>query len=368
MSLFFRYKTNTELMPRRRNLRQVDQFIDRLETNSSVARPVEEIFICSHGNDSGYLQIQMADILMNGRSRSTTNTTFEILEEAVRTGAVNIPSSVLLPRPVVGGSPLPAVVHIKGCKIGQTEPFVRKLKEAFGGQVAVTAPKHFHLVQVIRRVGAFTYLGYDFAVKRKTPFRNKAELVTAFQNEHFQYFDSTPVPDDVWDQRIPRDIRRRKKRFRPTVNLGTPIQRNARRQMSSIRVIGEFRHKPERFRFNVTVSGSAPGTSTAARMAVLRQALQNHPVFQATHEFPMYERYEYASLDDFIDGFTWRFAWRRRHNLLRCNAVRHRYTLILPVVEPTTNNLCLNFFPRPGNPTPEIRLLPESDPRFFLTV
>ncbi len=364
MKLLFRRRPDTSLIDRNRVTR-IDQYLNHLSTAASVALPVSDFIVASHGNDAGYMQIQLADIRLAGRRRAETITSFEVLEEAVNTGVINIPSSLTNPRPVAG---VPAAFHIRGCKIGQAEPFVRKLKEALGGQVTVTAPKHFHQNQTIPRVGVLEFLGYDFAIKRETAFANKAELVAAFQAENLTFFEGTPVPNDSWNDWIPSNIRKRRTAKRFTVNFGTPIQRNATHQITNLRVNGQFRYDLEAFTYTITFSGGAPGTAHADRLNHLSTSLNDDPVFASGHEFPMFSRFECSSVSNFLDAFTWTFTWAARTRVLTCVGRRHKYTMIVPVTDPATNNLCLNFFPNAGNPTPVIRLLPENDSRFFLTV
>ncbi len=364
MHQLFQRRPNTTLINQRRVTR-VDQFLDHLNTAASIGLPVGDFVISSHGNDAGYMQLQLADIHLAGRRRAETVTTFEVLEEAVNTGIISIPNSLTNPRPVAG---VPAGFHIRGCKIGQAEPFVRKLKEALGGQVTVTAPMHFHQNRNLPRMGVLEHLGYDFAVKRNTAFANKAELVAAFQAANLTFFENTAVPNDSWNDWIPGNIRRARTAKRFTVNLGTPIQRNATHQITNVRVDGQYRHDQESFTYTIPYSSGAPGTTHAERLTVLTTSLNAHAAFSSGHEFPMYQRYETTSVSDFLDDFTWTFSWSRRTRILTCVGRRHRYTMIVPVTDPATNNLCLNFFPNAGNPTPVIRLLPENDSRFFLTV
>jgi hypothetical protein len=73
-----------------------------------------------------------------------------------------------------------------------------KLKEAFGGDVPVTAPKHFHFVFPDKYPnsygGMFEWLDYDFAVHSKNPL-TRNQIIAALKAKQFDFYDATKVPD-----------------------------------------------------------------------------------------------------------------------------------------------------------------------------
>lgn len=51
-----------------------------------------------------------------------------------------------------------------------------------------------------------------------------------------------------------------------------------------------------------------------------------------------------------MDGFCWAFNWNASKNQLVCNGRRHVYTVNLPVTDPATGNLLLNYYPFDDKP------------------
>ena len=362
MKDLFNQRPNTSLI-NQAGITRVDQFIDHLETDAGVTRPVEDMFIASHGNDGGWLQIQFADIDADGDGNPDTNTTYEVLEIADTTNVADIPATVR------GAA---SQFHIKGCKIGQNYavPFVEKIKAALGGVVPVTAPKHFHEVWYRTDLGVLEYLGYDFSVVQASAFANRNALLAAFGAAGLLFIDGSAIPANFWNSRIPAKVGTGRRTMSYTVNLSpvlTPVNGSA---MNSLRLnLDEsFRHDAERFTFTLNYGAGTPPASDAAKKADMQTSMGGEVVFQVAHPFPMYARYEYNNLTDFVNGFTWAFTYNKNNHLMRCVGTRHRYTLIVPITDPANNNLYYNFYPYAGNPTPLTKQLLEADARFFLTV
>lgn len=362
MKDLFNQRPNTSLI-NQAGITRVDQFIDHLETDAGVTRPVEDMFIASHGNDGGWLQIQFADIDADGDGNPDTNTTYEVLEIADTTNVAEIPA-------IVRGAA--SQFHIKGCKIGQNYaiPFVEKIKATLGGVVPVTAPKHFHEVWYRTDLGVLEYLGYDFSVVQATAFANRNAVLAAFGAAGLLFIDGSAIPANYWNSRIPAKVGTGRRTMNYTVNLSpvlTPVNGSA---MNSLRLnLDEsFRHDAERFTFTLNYGAGTPPASDAAKKADMQTSMGGEAVFQVAHPFPMYARYEYNNLTDFVNGFTWTFTYNKNNHLMRCVGTRHRYTLIVPITDPANNNLFYNFYPYAGNPTPVTKQLLESDARFFLTV
>ena len=88
-----------------------------------------------------------------------------------------------------------------------------KLKEALGGVVPVTAPKHFHFVFPDKYPngygGMFEWMNYDFAIHSKTPLGRPA-IIAALKAKKYDFYDGTKVPDAWWNGWVPaaRAIRR----------------------------------------------------------------------------------------------------------------------------------------------------------------
>lgn len=363
MKDLFRRRPNTTLVDQA-TITRVDEFIDHLETDAAVTRPVGNILIASHGNDGGWMQITLADIDADGDGNPDTNTTYEVLEEADNTDVVEIPATVL------GAA---TQFHIKGCKIGQdyAVPFVQKFKAALGGVAQVTAPKFFHEVWFRTDIGVLEYLGYDFSVVRTTAFANRAAVITAFQGAAQTFIDGSAVPNNKWGTWLPTKVTTGRRARSFTVDLSPSLQPNTGSAMTSLRLTLDsgFRHDEEHFTFTVAYgAGSSPPAGAAARKTDMKTSMSGQPDFQDTHPFPIFKRYEYDTFDEFADGFNWVFNYNAANQEMRCVGTRHRYTVIVPITDPANNNLFFNFYPFAGNATPVVTQLLESDARFFLTV
>lgn len=362
MKDLFRQRANTSLVDQAA-ITRVDQFINHLATDGGVTRPVGNMLVASHGNDGGWMQIQIADIDADGDGVTDANTTYEVLEVADNTNVADIPA------PVRDAN---TKFHIKGCKIGQdfAVPFVQKFKAALGGAVPVTAPKFFHEVWYRTDLGVLEYLGYDFGVVQPTAFANRAALLTAFQGAGLQLINNSAVPNANWATWIPTNVGTGRQARNYTVNLSPSLTPTNGSPISSLRLTIDtgFRHDTETFTFTIDYSSGSPPAGAAARKADMKTSMAGEAVFQAAHAFPIYKRYEYNSLDGFVDGFNWAFNYNASQKRMTCVGTRHRYTVIVPITDPANDNLYFNFYPYAGNPTPAVNQLLETDARFFLTV
>ena len=362
-------------------IRDVEAFIDHLNTNAGIAKPVGDLLIVSHGNASGWMAIDLDSSGVNPDGTPATETTYEVLEQSV---AVN-PHTVEIPAALHHAQPNPIAfdVHILGCRIGQSQPFVQKLKDAFVRARSVTAPKHFHFAGGIgssrrrpTRYGSYENLSYSFVLtrpdrRRPAParFSTKNEAVNAFDNHGFTFIPphaggvGAAVPRAIWQREIPRSLRSRtRRRF---VNLGQNVGRGLRR----LRIKHQFRNRGGSYTYTISGVAANPG-NRAAREAMLRASLGAHPKFQAPpgHAFPVFVRYGYASVNDFVDGFSWTFNWRRQQQELVCVGRRRVYTVVIPVVDPANQNLFYNLYPVAGSGLVQVTNLPRNDARLFLTV
>jgi hypothetical protein len=357
----------------------VEDFINHLDTNAGIAKPVGDLLIVSHGNASGRMAIDLDSTSVNPDGTPATQTTYEVLEQAVASHSVRIPAALHNAQP----NPILFDVHILGCRIGQAPPFVQRLKDAFGRPRSVTAPKHFHLAggigssrRRITRFGSYEYLLYSFEITRPdrerpdpARLRTKIEAVNAFDNHGFTFIPAqaggvgAAVPRAVWQREIPNNLQGRvQRRF---VNLGQNVGRGFRR----FRIEHQFRNEVQTFPYTISPVAADPGNQ-AAKEAMLRASITAHPQFQAppAHAFPFYQRFGYGNVNDFLNGFSWVCDWRRQEQQLVCVGSRRVYTVIVPVVDPVNQNLLFNLFPVAGSGLVQVTNLPRNDVRLFLTV
>lgn len=361
----------------------VAAFIDHLSTNAAVAKPIENLLITTHGNDSGYMVIDLDRVSLDAAGNNATHTTYEVLDQAVASNSVSVPSALHAnpPNPAV-----PFDVHIRGCRIGQAPPFVQRLKQAFVRARSVTAPKHFHFAGGVgssrrrqTRYGSYEHLLYSFALSRISKprnvphnpaihrFRNHAEAVAQFHGAGFTFIDGSAVPQGRWRSWIPNNLSARRPR-RP-VQLGQNVGRNLR----TFRSVHEFRVRNPTYTYKITGINANPGTA-AQRETLLRTTIAADPTFQAGHAFPIHQRLGFAAVNQFLDGHRWGCVWNRGASEVRCVGRRRVYTVVVPVLDPATNanptrqHLIFNLFPVAGSGLVRVNNMNHTDARLFLTV
>lgn len=332
-------------------------FIAALARNAAMTAPIRHLIISSHANPEGHLFMKLS---LAGAAQIT----YEDLEAAVQARSLLVDSALLQPRPHdTNGAAIPATFLIRGCRIGTAPVYLRKLKEALGNAVPVIAPKHFHIAaQQSRPAGFVEYMGYSFSVNRASQLRNKAAVVAAFQAGGFTRIDNQPVPARSWGEWVPRN------------------PHAAAQQDVAARVLNPINNQtqavPGRFRFRLRqlfpaeqsfALASDPGTETGRKAAVRTELEATHPQYRAAHPFPIYFRFGYATMADFMDGWTWHFRYDRSSGTLFFTASRAEYTIIRPIVEIASNRLILNYYPS-GRQGSVLELLNVTDSRLFATV
>ena len=336
-------------------------FIRALGNDTAIDKPIRHLLVASHANPEGNLFIRLSIL-------AAASITYEDLEAAVKDKSLLIDSRLLEPRPKDdGGNPVAATFLIRGCRIGIAEPYLKKLKEALGGALPVVAPKHFHdAAQNSKPTGYVEYMSYNFPIYRPKAFRNKDEAVKAFTSAGFTRIDGQPVPLKLWPDWIPaKELNKQGNNSVPAA-IVSPIT-NAKESIP-----GYFRYT---FRQFLQQDGSVnlpkdPGDEKGRKKAVRDDLVKNLTRYQDTHPFPEYVRYGYKTMDEFMDGWTWKFSYDKSTKLLSYNAMRHEYIVIRPIVEPAKNTLILNFYPsgKAQKTTKPIGMLDPADMRFFATV
>jgi hypothetical protein len=341
----------------------VEGFIDHLETAAGVTRPVDNLIIASHGNDNGWLEIDL-DVEPRGVTR-VSHTDADELVAAETSGSVAVPAALTNPG---------ATFFIRGCKVGQDARFLELFRTALGGGLPVNAPRFFHYAYFFGGIGAYELFLYDFQIVRLDPFARRADVLAAFDAGGMTRTDGSAVPTAAWNDWVPaeRQIQVERLEVDTTVPLGQEI--GGRRTLTIRR---GYRHEVERFPYVIDVTGTIPAAE-AARKTMLRDSLANNPDFQALAPYPVHERFDRlgatsarrdpcTDTDDFVDSFTWDFRPGRR-NRLHCTGTRHVYTVAPPVTDPATGALRCNFLPDAGAAPPAHRPIADTDATFFVTV
>jgi hypothetical protein len=203
-------------------------------------------------------------------------------------------------------------------------------------------------------------MAYEFAISRKAAFADRASAILEFDAGGFRLIDTSPVPQAYWEDWIPKRIPKKTKSLMRWTPLGMTLGKR-----KTLKTLYEFRidTTPYRRRIPFPDPGSVP-TSDADRLQALQSELQIDFFFQTAHPFPIYERWGYRNVEDFLAGFTWSF--QRIDSYLHVKGARFVYTVAVPITELATGNLIFNFYPEAGSSIPQpAPALRESDTDFF---
>lgn len=379
----FRQRAETELIvtsedpdntSRRIRTKNLGQMFLTINFESDIERPLRKVFIGTHGNDSGWMQVQFEAVDIDGDNKVEANTTYEVLEDINLSDAFHFEDAA---------KNSDTHVHIRGCLIGQdyAQPFVELLKKVLGDDVPVSAPKHYHVINRLPNAGYMEFFGYQFQISSLTHFRGRdarTNLIQAFKDADFFFIEAAGghfLEDEWWEKWVPRNVGMGKRTIRHRINFEPPIlpRRGNPIVRMNLRFPKAFRAERQQYKFTVTGVASDPGNQ-AARILVLHNVIRAQDEFKAAHPFPKYKRFEFDTLDDFFDGFNWRVTYSSRRNKLYGTGTRYLYTVIVPITsdpdpnDDTKNHLIFNFNPSTNNTNPAISLIDEEDDDLFLTV
>ncbi len=380
-----RFRRDVPAIDVRRVPSSIDAFVDDLFTDSGVTKPVDDLYIGTHASGDGALFVRLFRGQVDARGDPTDTTDFEVLDQAISSTShpARIRDTLVGYHRGVPPDPDPAPthsVHIKGCNIGRARfipaagpaaPFLVRVQQMFGGNVQVTAPKHFHgLLPENNHNGIFEYMEQELIVRTKAVkvgrrfrgFANRAALIDAYKAAHLSYYDGTPIPDADWNTLVPRAMVDNR-RIAMTIPLGRTVE-----NLPAVTVAKQFRVEVERVDWTVTPPGGAP-TDPTVQLATLRASIAADPRFAATHPWPVYERRGFTDFASYFDGHDWRFSIAGAD--LVCVGRRVDYTVVQPIVDrsvspPANRPLIYNFYPGVGSPeSPILTGFVESDNRFF---
>jgi hypothetical protein len=331
-------------------------FLKSLGRSPAITHPIRSLIVASHASDEGNLIIKMGSI--SGRSIE-----FEDLEDALKKGLLRVDVNLIAPRPVdKAGARIIARLLIRGCRIGKQPEFLLALRQAMGNLIPVAAPNHFHVATAISKPPGFIeYMAYSFPVTSPTRLRDAAAVVAALQRTDHKFIDKSLVPVEKWRAWVPSNPNKPGDQ-RLSTTARTPVGGG------TIALPRWFRHK-ERFLFKNENALQMPSQSTKPddRKQAVRDELTKIDFFKASSRLPVFKRYGYESVDEFMDGWTWVFKPKGKAPEVRYNAVRYEYTVIQPVTEVKTGELILNFYPttKKGSVVERLKI---TDDRMFTIV
>jgi hypothetical protein len=354
-------------MVERASAATVEDLITFLNDDSSVSRPISNILIGSHAADRGWISIPFTSKAINGIIKAITE--YSTLEFADTNSIARIkPATVATP----------AIIQIKGCLIGQAKPFVDKLKTVFGGQVTIHAPLFVERLVYLDKSGYVESFAHDFSITSLTPLKTRKDIISAFQarTPKFQFLDGTNVPDKMWKTWLPATTTLKTGGYTETkikVKLVPAVKISASKEWGALEGKDEmgFTHRLETHNFgDKNWTGTLPAaTDTAGKIALLKPLLAADPLYDITKtKFPLYMRWEFSNLDDFLAGFNWELTALPTKGL-NATGTRFFVRILVPICEPSsTTNLRYNFYPEAGASAPAHNTVPDNDPKFYLIV
>jgi hypothetical protein len=182
------------------NLEDILKWID---THVPSGQQVSSVFFVSHASD------HHVSFLMTPGQKGLS--VYTLLVDLQQGSGVSVPSRFTAAVPAGGKS---IQIVIKGCRIGSSEIFLLLLKTLLGGQVQVTAPRHYNGMLNISKKGAVVALDtltYNIEVHLKDPITSHAKLVDAFKAAKFPRYDGSQIPDADIDATLDQLIKPVKK-------------------------------------------------------------------------------------------------------------------------------------------------------------
>jgi hypothetical protein len=336
---------------------------------ASVNHPIGDILLVAHGLQSGEYYIPL--------SRSVGSPCdFEKAADAVTADTIRLQPDLL--RAASTDTLQTITVRLRGCNIGKARPLIEKLQQAIapaGGAVNMTAPLHFDEFHAIHG-GWVEYLAHKFTLRVAQPFKDasghadRPGLLAAFDAEGFTYLDGTAIPTASWSNWVPTNIHPSSANWRQSFNFTVDLDPAANGQ-TTVAIHREYRY--EQLPITWTWTAPDPGTDTA-RLNLLRTSLPQGEVnrrhlYDPSYDWPLYERMGFTSIDDMVDNLDWVFPYR--HGTFHYRAIRHEYTVMLPITDPPATGAnpvmqFYNFFPLNAASGPAILNLDETNGDLFL--
>lgn len=345
-----------------------------------VQRPVPEIILLSHASETGWLEMALTDEERNEQQWDTltrAGTTLNIPDEVLKDG---------------GGTLHPAIVRVRGCRIGIANPFLRKLKGALKNVSTLIAPRHFQAAsdwkdETRTIVGRLEFLMYCFESYPKRPVSPppkstpRQSIIDTFKADQHVRVDGAVVPDDQWgrwlDQaKVPNKSVEFARKYTPP--LGIPVRLPAAWAVDpsegDLRNCLNFEHSISTNNGPWEIGGEKVAKGTATERRNFIKSKLRDPASKAKfavcfddHPWPIWQRYlkvryeTFTSFDDFLAGFDWVFeanAWF---------GMRHVYRMLVPITSPVATNILLaNYYP--VGATAAHTALVEQDNAFFAAV
>ena len=346
--------TVVALTPQPTGLSDFFSVVDQVIQNNG-AGPAGNLLIGAHGDEEGQLFLALDP---NTASPAT-------YEKIVNSTTIAIPSGV---------KDALTFVRLKSCLLGTdaTQPLLVALRRALGNPALVTSPRYIHATFGPYLDGLWEFMLYQFAILGddlgKNPLKTRDALVAKFADpaSGFKFVDQSNVPGSAWKDWVPAAAK---------ITLAPSSSQDARVPFPVvatnvfgiipaflpiyIRLVSWFETVPL-----VPLDCDFVPVDAITKADTLNDLLAPRPEYQATHPYPVYQRYQHKNLRDFADGWNWAVKDSPGTKLkysLQYIGTRYRYRLEIPITKPgTTNELIFNYYPDSG--TPVVNFTETNDP------
>lgn len=360
----FEVRANTKLI-KIKHAKNVDEFIEFLDTDTTiVTRPVQDILLGAHGTAKGQLSVTFTDKVIQGIIRSKTP--YLVLEFAEAQGLGKLEPATIK---------TDSNFHIKGCTIGQSKPYVDKLKKVLGVNITITAPKLFQQIAFIDKVGYVEGLGHDFFVTSLTPIPTRPKMIKAFQDKKLKFFDgTTDVPDNLWKKWLPQDVSEGERTAKFNVKLKPTIKFSSSAEFAAFDFKDDigfvYRKEPTPVYTNSNWTGTSIPTDSAAKKAFLEPLLKADKDYDPTKtDFPIHMWYGFSNVADYLNDWEWTIN-NPRPKVLQAQGNRYFARIIVPACKLSGkfNELLYNFYPVAGAAQAARTGISQTDTNFYLIV
>lgn len=339
-----------------RNARSIRSFLQAIDLESPT-ETVSNLILTSHATLSGSLSLKLTD------SDVADDIDYDDLAARLEQTPALIRASGDLVRRAVPD----AGIIIKGCNLGRSSEFMELLQRAIGERTfGVIASLYSHCASRHPNDGGWIeFMKYDFYqdyfLSRKDEFDKldekevkkvtRAKLLADLKaNPRNRVFDGSSFSSSAWDKMIPKlpanataipkPVRQQfTAKFPPSWNLPP---------MALKEVEGNGFVPIEKFEVNNIVqriypingaTGPDNKSDISERRDFIRTQLANDARHQANHPYPVYKRYGFTNLDDYVNHFDWGDSggnmWVAR---------TWRFGKSIPITDPATGTLIANHY------------------------
>jgi hypothetical protein len=331
-------------------------FLETLKNGVEILgwSPAGDLLVGAHGDSFGDLKLALDDT-------TAIPANYETLQSVAASKTINIPNDVRSAN---------TSVRLLSCSIGADEcrPFLQLLKSVMGNPSSLTAPRYVHSYGVSPG-SIYEWMNYEFWVtgedQGRKPLPTRDAVVGKFGDANFQYFDGTDIPGEIWEQWVPPAAKLTlKPAVAQTLAWDFPVRIQIDAKFSALLkataswIGGVQPFDVEPIAYNNVSDIVIPTT--------LNVELPKIQKYQDSHPYPVYKRYGFKTLTDFINGWGWTI------NLLPNNKVkfigtRYVYRLEIPITKPGTDQWIYNYYH--SGQTPVINFSDNNQPyRLFSVV